>query len=97
MDHSPAPPPTNGLAIAGFVLAICGALVVWIPVFGWILGFVPWVLGVIFSAIGLSKARGHETRPRIGLAIAGLAISVGAVLLGILALAGLMAGAAAGA
>ena len=85
MDHSPAPPPTNGHAIAGFVLAICGAAVVWVPVFGWVIGFVPWVLGVIFSAIGLSKARGHETQPRIGLAIAGLAISVAAVLLGILA------------
>jgi hypothetical protein len=54
----------NGLGVAGFVLALLGLLLGWIPVAGWIL----WVLGLIFSFIGIFRA------PR-GLAIAGLVIS----------------------
>ena len=54
----------NGLGIAGFVLALLGLLLGWIPVLGWIL----WVLGLIFSLIGIFRA------PR-GLAIAGLIIT----------------------
>jgi len=54
----------NGLAVAGFVLALLGLLLGWIPVLGWIL----WVLGLIFSFIGIFRA------PR-GLAIAGLILS----------------------
>ncbi len=58
------PPRNNSLGIAGFVLALLGLLLSWIPVFGWVL----WVLGVVFSFIGVFKV------PR-GLAIAGLVIS----------------------
>lgn len=59
------PSNSNGLGVAGFVLALITLFLGWIPVFGWIL----WLLGLIFSACGLHKA------PR-GLAIAGLVISL---------------------
>ncbi|MDA3911885.1 MAG: hypothetical protein PF448_11070 [Bacteroidales bacterium] len=55
----------NGLGTAGFILALISLFFGWIPIFGWII----WVLGLIFSFIGIFK------KPR-GLAIAGLIISV---------------------
>lgn len=54
----------NGIGTAGFVLALIALLLSWVPVLDWIL----WILGVVFSFIGVFKA------PR-GLAIAGLVIS----------------------
>ena len=73
----PQPVATNGLAIAGFVLAICAVVLFWFPVVGQVL----WILGLIFSAIGLSKARQTEGRPQYRLAVAGVAISlIGAVI-----------------
>lgn len=61
----------NSLGTAGFVLALIGLFTGWIPVLGWIV----WILGAVFSVIGLFK------RPK-GLAIAGTIISaVGVVLL----------------
>lgn len=66
-----APPAEkNGLGIAGFVLSLIALFFGWIPLFGWII----WVLGLIFSFIGIFK------KPR-GLAIAGLIISIVDVLL----------------
>ena len=56
---------SNGLGTAGFVLALLARLGCWIPVLNWIL----WLLGFIFSFIGIFKS------PR-GLAIAGLCISL---------------------
>jgi len=62
---------SNGLGTAGFVLALIAIFVGWIPVLGWIV----WLLGLIFSFIGVFKV------PR-GLAIAGLVISlIGVILL----------------
>lgn len=62
---------SNGLGTAGFVLALISLFLGWIPVFGWIM----WVLGLIFSFIGIFKS------PR-GLSIAGLVISlIGFILL----------------
>ena len=55
---------SNGMAIAGFVLSIIGLLVCWIPA----LNIITWVLGLLFSFIGVFKA------PR-GFAVAGLIIS----------------------
>lgn len=55
----------NGLGVAGFILALIGLFTGWIPVAGWII----WILGAVFSIIGLFK------RPK-GLAIAGTIISV---------------------
>lgn len=54
----------NGMGVAGFVLALLGLLLCWVPILDWIL----WLLGLIFSIIGMFK-------PKKGLAIAGLVIS----------------------
>ncbi len=54
----------NGMGVAGFVLALLGLILCWVPFLNWIL----WILGLIFSIIGMFK-------PKKGLAIAGLVIS----------------------
>ncbi|MGM9827181.1 MAG: hypothetical protein ACI30O_03205 [Muribaculaceae bacterium] len=54
----------NGMGVAGFVLALLGLILCWVPILNWIL----WILGLIFSIIGMFK-------PKKGLAIAGLVIS----------------------
>lgn len=65
------PSPSNGVGVAGFVLALIAVFFGWVPVLGWIL----WLLGLILSACGIFKV------PR-GLAIAGLVISlIGLILL----------------
>ena len=56
---------SNGMGTAGFVLALLSLLLAWVPVLGWIL----WLLGVVFSLIGLFKS------PR-GLAIVGIVLSL---------------------
>lgn len=62
---------SNGLGTSGFVLAILGLILGWIPILGWIL----WLLGTLLSFIGVFKT------PK-GLAIAGLVISfIGIILL----------------
>ncbi|MDR1603130.1 MAG: DUF4339 domain-containing protein [Tannerella sp.] len=61
------PPPvreTNGVGTAGFVLALVGLFLGWIPVLGWL----SWLIGLILSFVGIFK------EPK-GLAIAGLVIS----------------------
>lgn len=55
---------SNGIGTTGLVFSILGLFLGWIPVLGWIV----WVLGVLFSFIGLFKS------PR-GCAIAGFIIS----------------------
>ena len=55
---------SNGVGVAGFVLALCGIFFSWIPGLNWTL----WALGLIFSFVGIFR------KPR-GLAIAGLVIS----------------------
>ena len=57
--------PSNGIGTAGFVLALLNLFLGWIPVLGWIL----WLLGLIFSGVGVTR------KPK-GLAIAGLVISL---------------------
>ena len=61
---------SNGIGTAGFVLALVAIFLGWIPVLGWIL----WLLGLIFSFIGVFKT------PK-GLAIAGLVISLIGIIL----------------
>ena len=75
---APQVPRTNGLAVAGFVLALCAVVIFWLPVVAQIV----WVLGLIFSAIGLSRAR--KGYPRRGLAIAGLVVSLAGAVLAVL-------------
>ena len=58
-------PQSNGVGTAGFVLALLGFLLFWIPV----LDFILWLLGLILSLCGLGR------RPN-GLAIAGTIIAV---------------------
>lgn len=55
---------SNGMGIAGFVLALIGLFIGFVPILGWII----WLLGAIFSIVGLFK------EPR-GFAIAGTVIS----------------------
>jgi hypothetical protein len=55
---------SNGMGVAGFILALLGLCLSWAPVAGWII----WFLGALFSIIGLFK------KPR-GFAIAGFIIS----------------------
>ena len=62
---------SNGMGVAGFVLALIALFLSWVPVLGWIL----WVLGLIFSLVGVFR------KPK-GLAIAGLIISfIGLIIL----------------
>ena len=62
---------SNGIGTAGFVLAIIALFLGWIPLLGWIM----WLLGLIFSFIGVFKS------PK-GLSIAGLIISfIGIIIL----------------
>ena len=58
---------TDGFAIAGFVLAMCSLVTFWL--------FIPPILGVVFSAIGMNKTSDDKADGR-GLAIAGLAVSI---------------------
>lgn len=63
--------PTNGIGVAGFILALLALFLGWIPILGWVM----WLLGLILSGVGMTR------RPR-GLAIAGLVISmIGLILL----------------
>lgn len=55
---------SNGIGIAGFVLAIIALFIGWVPLIGWLV----WLVGFVLSLIGVFK------KPR-GLAIAGLVIS----------------------
>jgi len=71
-------PTGNGLAIAGMVLAICAVVLAWLPV----VNFICWILGLIFSAVGLKNA--NRGAPYRGMAIAGLAISLAGIVLIIL-------------
>lgn len=68
----------NGIGTAGFVLALIGLILCWVPILNWIL----WILGLIFSFIGVFKA------PR-GLSIAGLVITFIGIII-ILAVVGAM-------
>jgi hypothetical protein len=67
------PPPSNGLAVAAFVLGLFGFLVTWIPFFiGLFLGFVPDVLGIVFGIAGIIRA--NRVRRGMGLAVTGLVL-----------------------
>jgi hypothetical protein len=56
---------SNGIGTAGFVLSLVALFLGWIPFFG----FIMWLLGLIFSAVGIFR------KPN-GLAIAGFVISL---------------------
>jgi hypothetical protein len=61
------------MGIAGLVLGILSAIGGWIPVISyisWLLG----IIGIVLSAIGLSKAK-KENQPT-GICVAGLVLSI---------------------
>ena len=62
--------PSNGIGVAGFVIALVGLIFFWVP----LVNFLLWLLGLVFSVVGVFKA------PR-GMAIAGLVISFIGILL----------------
>jgi hypothetical protein len=70
-QHFTFPPPkpsNNGLMTAGFVVALCGAVLALIP----LLGIVSWIVspvGIVLSIVGLVQAGPHSSR---GLGIAGV-------------------------
>jgi hypothetical protein len=73
--------PGNGLATAGFVCGLLGALLSLIPIIGvvaWVLG----PLGVIFGAIGWAHA--IERQRGKGLAISGVILGVIAIVMCVL-------------
>ena len=61
---------SNGIGTAGFIMALIAFFFGWVPFFGWL----TWILGFIFSFIGVFKS------PR-GLAIVGLIISLIGIIL----------------
>ena len=69
--HMVVRPAGNGMAVAGFVLSLCSVVFFWAPV----LNFIMWVLGIVFSGIGLSRSN-KMGLPHRGLAIAGLVIAL---------------------
>jgi len=75
---------SNGIGTAGFVLALIAIFLGWVPVLGWIL----WLLGLIFSFVGVFKT------PK-GLAIAGLVVSLIGIILLIAVFGAILGGAAA--
>ena len=75
---------SNGMGIAGFVLALLALFLGWIPVLGWLM----WLLGLVFSCVGMFK------KPK-GLAIAGLIISLISLIFLIVVFGALAVGAAA--
>lgn len=85
-DHPEPNMSRNGIATAGFVLAVLAVVLFWALGVNLIL----WVLGLVFSAIGYSRAKAPGSTGR-GLAIAGLAITLGGLVLIILFIAGAVA------
>ena len=69
--HPSSSPTGNGLAVAGFVCALCAIVLFWVPV----VNFMLWVLGIVFSAVGLKRSN-RQNAPHRGLAIAGLVIAL---------------------
>jgi hypothetical protein len=80
-SHGTPPPESNGLATAGLVVAIIGAVFSFIPV----VGTVAWVLapiGLVLSVVGLVKSR--SGRSGRGKSIAGIVLSVVALVMCVL-------------
>ena len=70
ITNAPQAQKNNGMGIAGFVLALVALFSSWVPIARWIV----WLLGLIFSLIGLGK------EPK-GFAVAGLILSLVGIIL----------------
>jgi hypothetical protein len=73
----------NGMATAGFVCGLLGAIFGAIPFVFWI-AFPLAVLGIVFSVIGLRRANREPERGGRGLSIAGLVLGIIGLILAIL-------------
>lgn len=71
---------SNGLATAGFVLALLGLLGSWIPLLN-VVGILLAVIGVVLAAVGLAKSK--KVGSGKGLAIAGLVLGGLAILVAV--------------
>lgn len=71
-----APPAKNGMATAGMILGIVGIVLCWVPLVGLLCG----LLGVIFGAIGMSRA-GRLGGIGRGAGVTGLATGIISVVL----------------
>lgn len=60
----------NGIGMAGFILAVLAVLCFWIPVLGQVL----WLLGLVFSCVGMFR------KPK-SFAVAGLVLSLAGLVL----------------
>lgn len=69
--HGSPPSKGNRLAVAGFVFSLVSNAIFWLPG----VNFITWVLGIVFSSIGLNRAN-RQSLPHRGLAIAGLVIAL---------------------
>jgi hypothetical protein len=76
-----AQPPSNGMATAGGVLGIVGFTLGWIPLIGWVFGFVLGILAIVFSSVGMARAGKLPGANGRGLAIAGLVLGIVIVVL----------------
>ncbi|MBN1119217.1 MAG: hypothetical protein JXA77_18550 [Bacteroidales bacterium] len=61
---------SNGIGTAGFILALVTLFFGWIPFLGWTI----WILGLVFSAVGIARAK--SVGKGMGLSVAGLVISL---------------------
>jgi lysylphosphatidylglycerol synthetase-like protein (DUF2156 family) len=68
----------NGMAVAALVMGILAVVLCFIPFLSWILG----LLGVIFGAVGMSKANKIGGKGK-GLAITGLILGVLGLIIGV--------------
>jgi hypothetical protein len=66
----------NGFGVAGFVVGLIGLLLSLVPFAAIFLGVLLDILGIVFSAIGHSRARRDLLVPYSGLALAGLILSI---------------------
>ncbi|AHH94351.1 hypothetical protein GCM10010174_21760 [Kutzneria viridogrisea] len=80
--HAPPPPRENGLALAGFVIGLIGALLGLVPLVLVWLSLLLGALGIVLSAVGYARKR-SGLAGQGGLAIAGLALGICAVLLSV--------------
>ena len=78
---APSQPASNGMATTGGVLGIVGFVLGWIPLIGWLFGFVLGILAIVFSSVGMARAGRLPEATGRGLAIAGLVLGITIVVL----------------
>lgn len=66
----------NSAATAGGVIGIVGAVLSLIPVAGIFIGIPAGILAVIFSSIGMARAKAQSGSSGMGMAVAGLVLGI---------------------